>query len=193
MGGSFLTNGPGRGPNACQEQQGTHNESCHLGSGAACCSPATCNRHQAGATARSVLSTARVGHWASPLPGNAGFFFFFFFFFFLSGLGLWYLKPHFPRLGSWQGCLSPVVWIARCLAPQGFQLGRGMARPPAPPCPPPQCWRPLLSDDKALLDIPCCFRPACPQILSSDNLSRSSYNFKVPVTSDLYPLGNPKT
>lgn len=67
---------------------------------------------------------------------------------------------------------------------------RSMARPPAPPS---RCWRPLLSDDKALLYFPCCFRPACPQIISPDNFSRSYYNFKVPVTSDLYPLGNSKT
>lgn len=68
----------------------------------------------------------------------------------LSGLGLWYHKPHFPRLGSWQGCLSPVVWTARCLAPQGFQLGGGMAGPPAPRS---RGWWLLLSNDKALLEI----------------------------------------
>lgn len=68
------------------------------------------------------LSSAQQGLGTGPVPcqGMQGA---------LSGLGLWYLKPYFPRLGSWQGCLSPVVWTARCLAPQGFQLGGSMAGP----------------------------------------------------------------
>lgn len=63
--GAALTNGPGRCPDACQEQQGRRSESCHLGSRAAWHSPATCNRHHAGATARPVLIRAGSGHGAS--------------------------------------------------------------------------------------------------------------------------------
>lgn len=55
----------------------------------------------------------------------------------LSGLGLSYLKPYFPRLGSWQGYLSSVMWTARCLAPQGFRPGGGMA---GLSCSPSPCW-----------------------------------------------------
>lgn len=114
--GGALTNGPGRSPNACQEQQCPHNESRHLGSGAAWSRPDTCNRHQAGVTARHMLSTARVGHWASTLTGNGEY---------LIGPGLRCLEPRFLGLGSWQGCSASVAWIARCLAPQVFQLRRG--------------------------------------------------------------------
>lgn len=113
--GGALTNGPGCSPNACQEQQCPHNDSCHLGSGAAWSRPDTCNRHQAGVTARPMLSTARVGHWASTdrewrVPSRA-----------------WPVVPRAPFLGpgSWQGCPTPVAWIDRCLASQVFQLRRG--------------------------------------------------------------------
>lgn len=155
--GDALTNGPGCGPNARQEQEGPHSESCHLGCGATWCSPATCNRHQAGATARLVLSTAGVGHWASTLPGNAGY---------LIRPGPVVLQ--LPGLSSWQGYPSPVAWTARCPAPQGFQLGRGAWLGLATSLPPPWCWRLLLSNDKAGhsgLSL-VCFLPACPQTLS---------------------------
>lgn len=48
--GATLTNGPGRCPDASQEQQGRHSESCYLGSRATWHSRTTCNRHHAGAT-----------------------------------------------------------------------------------------------------------------------------------------------
>lgn len=72
--GGTLTNGPGRCPDACQEQQGPCSESCHLGSGTAWHRPATCNRHHAGAVARPVLLATGPGHGASsalpPPPGG---------------------------------------------------------------------------------------------------------------------------
>lgn len=84
----------------------------------------------------------------------------------LSGLGLRCLKPHFPGLGSWQGCPVLVSWTARCLAPQGFQLGRGYG---SGGCQLPPPWLVLaqffLSSDMALLDFFGCLLLACPQTL----------------------------
>lgn len=182
-GGGSLTNGPGRSPNACQEQQGPHSESCHLGSGTAWCSPATCNRQQAGATASLVLSTASGGHWASPLLGNAGD---------LIRPGPVVPQALFPKAGQLAG-LSLFCHVDRQVSGSPrVPARRGHGWAVLLSLPVQACWRLLLSNDKALLYFPCCFLPACPQILFPANSSRSSYNFEVPVTSDLYPLDIPK-
>lgn len=103
--GATLTNGPGCCPDACQEQQGPCSESCYLGSRTTWHSPATCNRDHAGATARPVLARVGSGYRASSVC------------------------PHMsePTRPSWQGCLSPAARMAGCPAPQGLQLGRGVA------------------------------------------------------------------
>lgn len=89
------------------------------------------------------------------------------------------------RAVSLLSCGQPGVWLPKGSSWEGAWLGLS--------APPSWCWPLLLSNDKALLDFSCCFLPACPHILSPTNFSRSPYNFEVPVTSNIYPLGNSKT
>lgn len=141
--GGSLTNGPGCSPNACQEQQGPHSESCHLGSGTAWCSPATCNRQQAGATASLVLSTASDGHWASPLLGNAG-----------DLIRPVVPQALFPKAGQLAG-LSLFCHVDRQVSGSPrVPARRGHGWAVLLSLPVQACWRLLLSNDKALLYFP---------------------------------------
>lgn len=129
-----------------------------------------------------VLSPARVGHWASTLPGNGEY---------LIRPGPVVPQAPFPRArqlaGLSRSCRvdSQVSGSPRVPAGKWVWLGRL-----PPPCLPPRTWQLLLSSDKALLDFLCFFLLACPQAFSPTNFSRNSYNFEVSVTSDLCPLGN---